>query len=139
MRLFFLILSIVLAVGCHRVPLHSPTRGVAEKMGTEFYFGFDRWQVKHDQASLLDEKASFLKGQPSLVITLEGHTDEVGSAEYNLMLGDRRARQIKYQLVTRGVKAGRIAVVSYGETRPKDPHHTQEAYSHNRRVELKVR
>lgn len=142
MKLFFLILSVVLAVGCHKVPLYSPTKGVAEKMGATFYFvyfGFDRWQLNEDQNSLLDERASLLKAQRNLMITLEGHTDEIGSEEYNLMLGDKRAREIKYQLVVRGVEADRIAVVSYGGTRPKDPRHNQQAYTLNRRVELKVK
>jgi peptidoglycan-associated lipoprotein len=80
--------------------------------------------------------AKYLGAHPQTTITLEGHTDETGSREYNLALGERRALTVRRQLVLLGATAGQIKTVSYGEERPVAEGHDEQSYSQNRRAEI---
>ena len=82
----------------------------------------------------LNANAEVLKKYPTWVITIEGHADERGTAEYNLALGERRASAVREYLVSLGVDSQRIRIVSYGEEQPADPGHTEAAWAKNRRA-----
>ena len=102
------------------------------------YFDYDKYNLRDDQRSSLDENARRLREyRPEDNVAVEGHCDERGTVEYNLALGERRATTVKQYLVDSGVAEGRISTISYGEERPADPGHTEGAWSRNRRTELK--
>ena len=100
-----------------------------------FYFDFDRSELRPEVTAQLDRYVALLKnGNQNL--RLEGHADERGTTEYNLALGERRAKAIADYLSVNGISAGRIETVSYGEERPAAPGHDEESWALNRRVEL---
>jgi peptidoglycan-associated lipoprotein len=102
-----------------------------------FYFDFDSDLVKPEYDRALQAHADYIKkSRARLTIRLEGHADERGSREYNIALGERRGNAIKRILQVKGVPADQLAVLSYGEERPADPGHNEEAWAQNRRVEL---
>ncbi len=102
------------------------------------YFDFDRSEVRPDMRPVLDRKARFLLDFPSIRVRIEGHCDERGTVEYNIALGHRRSQTTKDYLVSLGVSASRIDMVSYGEERPADPRHHELAWANNRRAKLNV-
>ena len=87
---------------------------------------------------ILNANAEIMKKQATWVITIEGHADERGTAEYNLALGERRALAARNYLVSLGIPADRLRTVSYGKEFPFDPAHTEEAYAKNRRAHFVV-
>ena len=101
-----------------------------------FYFDYDQSTLTSSARAALDAQAGALRGG-SGEIRLEGHADERGSREYNLALGERRAKAVADYLAIQGVSRARIDVVSYGEERPVSLRSDESAYSQNRRVELK--
>jgi len=104
-----------------------------------FYFDFDQAIVKRAGHVELNRHAEFLTGDRTLRVRLEGHTDERGTREYNMALGERRSNAIRAYLVAQGVSASQIEVVSYGEENPADPGHSESAWAMNRRVEIVYR
>ncbi|MFP4477516.1 MAG: peptidoglycan-associated lipoprotein Pal [Desulfatibacillaceae bacterium] len=98
------------------------------------HFEFDSSTLDNEARVVLRQKAAFLKEYPRFNVLVEGHCDERGSNEYNLALGERRAWAAKEYLVGLGVAPDRLATVSYGEERPLDPRHTEEAWARNRRA-----
>ncbi|HGJ5855288.1 peptidoglycan-associated lipoprotein Pal [Arsenophonus nasoniae] len=100
------------------------------------YFGFDKYDVTPEYAQLLDQHATFLRGNPSVKITVEGHADEKGTPEYNIALGERRANAVKMYLQSKGVNGEQIAIVSYGKEKPAVLGHDESAYAKNRRAVL---
>ena len=78
-------------------------------------------------------RREWLKRYPNVSVTIEGHTDERGTREYNLALGERRAQAVKNVLVALGIPASRISTISYGKERPEVPHSTEQSYAQNRR------
>lgn len=100
------------------------------------YFEFDQSQVQGQYNELLSEHATYLATNPDVVVRLEGNTDERGSREYNIGLGERRAQSVRQVLLIQGVSISQITTVSYGEERPADEGTTDEAYALNRRVEI---
>lgn len=101
-------------------------------------FEFDKSTLTADGRKALDEVANSLKGQPSMEISIEGHTDSVGSDAYNLRLSKARAKSVRDYLVNSGVAASRLTSEGYGETRPVASNDTAEGRAMNRRVEMKV-
>jgi peptidoglycan-associated lipoprotein len=99
------------------------------------YFDFDRADVRPGDAAILDLNAQWLKGHDVLVL-IEGHADERGTNEYNLALGERRARAVRDYLISRGVAADRLATVSYGEERPVCTERQESCWRRNRRVDF---
>jgi peptidoglycan-associated lipoprotein len=97
------------------------------------YFGYDRSDLTQEARSSLRESSSGLE-KASGVTTLEGHTDERGTFEYNMALGDRRANAVKKYLVALGVPASKIRTLSYGEANPAVKGHDESAWRWNRRV-----
>ena len=112
----------------------------AEKAGAlqTIYFDFDKYNLKPPAVKKLDKTADWLSANPGAKIRIEGNCDERGTSEYNLALGDRRANSAMKYLVNLGVSASRISTISYGEERPADPGHNEEAWAKNRRDEFKL-
>jgi peptidoglycan-associated lipoprotein len=102
------------------------------------YFQFDSYELTEEQRSLLRRNAAVIQQHEMLSVRVEGHCDERGTIEYNLALGERRASVVRDYLVSLGVEAGRIRIVSYGEERPADPGKDEEAWSQNRRAEFRL-
>lgn len=95
--------------------------------------------VKTDRTNL-EKNAEWMKNNEDAVVILEGHCDERGSDEYNLELGDRRARSVKAELIRLGVNEEKLStIISFGEKKPIDPHHNPAAWQKNRRVEFVLR
>ena len=97
-------------------------------------FEFDKYDIRPGDAAILKENAAVLKKYHKVKIQVEGHCDERGTNEYNLALGERRANSTKNYLLSLGVSPERISTISYGEERPVDPGHTEEAWAKNRRA-----
>jgi peptidoglycan-associated lipoprotein len=102
------------------------------------FFAYDSDQLDDAGRQALTEDAQLLKKYASWKISIEGHSDERGTAEYNLALGDRRALAAKNFLLSLGVSAARIKTVSYGKEFPFDPGHTETSWSQNRRAQFMV-
>jgi outer membrane protein OmpA-like peptidoglycan-associated protein len=105
----------------------------------DVHFDFDRYSLRAEATRLLDEAVKALTENPDLSIQIEGHTCSIGTAEYNLALGERRAVSVRDYLVSRGVTEGRLRTVSYGEERPKHDNAREETRRLNRRAALTVR
>ncbi|HEY1373023.1 MAG TPA: OmpA family protein [Candidatus Binatia bacterium] len=101
-------------------------------------FDFDKTAIKPDGAKILDRLIAFLKENSDKRVSLEGHTDSIGTEQYNQGLSERRANSVKDYLTKRGVDAGKISTRGFGETRPIADNKTAEGRAKNRRVEIKV-
>lgn len=108
------------------------------ELGALVFFAYNRSDLAEASVAVLDRKLGVLQRAPRLAIQVAGHCDERGSDEYNLALGERRAASVKRYFVEHGIAAGRVSVMSYGEERPLDPGHTEEAWAKNRRAEFTV-
>jgi outer membrane protein OmpA-like peptidoglycan-associated protein len=104
----------------------------------DVHFDFDRYTLRPDATRILDEAITALREDATLRVNIEGHTCNIGTAEYNLALGDRRANAVRDYLVSRGVAANRLTTVSYGEERPKYDNSREETRRLNRRAALVV-
>jgi len=104
----------------------------------KIYFDFDKSDLKPEAQAVLKKKADWLREHPAYSLRIEGNCDERGTNEYNLALGERRANSAKKFLVALGIAEDRIATISYGEERPVDPRHNEEAWAKNRRDEFKL-
>jgi peptidoglycan-associated lipoprotein len=102
------------------------------------FFDLDRADVSTEAQKILDANAAVLRRYPSWTVTIEGHCDERGSAEYNLALGERRALAARAYLVSLGLSADRLRTVSYGKEFPFDPGHDETAFSKNRRAHFVI-
>ena len=100
------------------------------------YFDFDRSSIRTSERSKLDAIAKVLKSKTETKIQIEGHCDERGTEEYNRTLGERRALAAREYLIRSGINADRIFTISYGEDKPADPGHNEEAWAKNRRDEF---
>lgn len=100
------------------------------------YFDFDKYNLRDDAKRALENNADIMRENPELNVKIEGHCDERGTNEYNLALGEKRAKAARDYLTRLGIDAGRLSIISYGEERPVDPRHTEEAWSLNRRDEF---
>jgi len=102
------------------------------------YFDYDKYTLSPEAQSALQYNAEILRRAPQISLVSEGHCDERGTAEYNLALGDRRARSVVEFLVGLGIPANHFSTVSYGSEIPVDPGHNEAAWVKNRRVYLRV-
>lgn len=102
------------------------------------YFGYDTAELSAEARAALDANAAVLKKYPAWTVTIEGHCDERGTAEYNLALGERRAAAAQAYLVALGVPASRVKTVSYGKEFPFDPGHDEAAWAKNRRAHFVI-
>ena len=107
-------------------------------MQEDIYFDFDKSTLSPAAQDNLLRKAEWLRENSDATVTVEGHCDERGTNEYNLALGDRRAESAKAFLADLGIDPARLTTISYGEERPVDPRHTEEAWAKNRRSHFVV-
>ena len=108
----------------------------ALKTRSVIYFEYDSSEIRSEYLDVVAAHAAYLVKYPTAKVRLEGHTDERGSREYNIGLGERRAQAVRRALTSQGVADTQIATVSYGEERPAVPGSDDAAYAQNRRVEL---
>ncbi|TKB64738.1 MAG: peptidoglycan-associated lipoprotein Pal [Nitrospira sp.] len=105
----------------------------------DVFFGYDSWTISEDGRQALTRDAEWMKSNPIVQIKVEGHCDERGTAAYNLVLGEKRAKAARNYLVELGVNANRLSVVSYGKERPSCNEHAESCYQQNRRGHLVVK
>ena len=101
-------------------------------------FEFDRSRLLAEAKKILRRKARWLRAHPDVSVVVEGHCDERGTNEYNMALGDRRARSAESFLADMGIARGRLTTISYGEEKPLDPRHNEEAWTKNRRAHFVI-
>ncbi|MDZ7344944.1 MAG: peptidoglycan-associated lipoprotein Pal [candidate division KSB1 bacterium] len=125
------------------VPAAPPKEVKAEEKATleplvleTIYFDYDKYDLTSSALQTLALNARRLKAHSQARILIEGHCDERGTVEYNLALGDKRAKAARDYLVSLGIDPSRISIISYGKERPVDPGHTEEAWARNRRAEF---
>lgn len=99
----------------------------------DVFFAYDSWTISEDGRQALSRDAEWMKSNPSALVKVEGHCDERGTAAYNLVLGEKRAKAARNYLVELGVGANRLSVVSYGKERPSCDEHAESCYQQNRR------
>jgi peptidoglycan-associated lipoprotein len=114
-------------------PLDDPHSLLSQRV---VYFDFDSSQLKDEYRPIIDAHANYLANHPEATIRLEGHTDERGSREYNLALGERRVNSVRQHMNLLGTSDQQMNTVSYGEERPAMSGHDESAWRLNRRVEL---
>jgi len=105
----------------------------------DVHFSFDRYEIRPEDAQVLEANAETLKANPSWALLIEGHTDNRGTTEYNMALADRRARASMHYLVSLGVRATRISVISYGKERPMCAEAAEDCWGKNRRAHFLVK
>ncbi len=116
----------------------AKTEAVAELTSVTINFSFDSYELNEEARAILALKANIMRRYSDVDVVIEGHCDERGTEEYNLALGERRARAAYEHLVILGVDPGRMSIVSFGEERPIDPAHNETAWAKNRRAEFVV-
>lgn len=104
----------------------------------DVHFEYDSAQLSATMRATLEENAAWLSGYPSVRILVEGHCDERGTVEYNLALGEERARAVRDYLRDLGIGSGRMRIISYGKEFPLDPGHNEAAWRRNRRAHLEI-
>jgi peptidoglycan-associated lipoprotein len=112
----------------------GPSEGMLVKR--LIYFDFDSAEIRGEGTDVVAAHAKFLASHPDARVRLEGHTDERGSREYNIGLGERRAQSVRRALLLQGASMSQISTVSYGEERPAVPGHDEGAWAKDRRVEI---
>jgi peptidoglycan-associated lipoprotein len=117
----------------------SPAEFMANPALQDVHFDFDKYDIRSEDAKILDANASWLKSNQNQLVLIEGHCDERGTNEYNLALGERRAKSAMNYLVSQGVQASRITIISYGEERPQCTEHTEACWAKNRRAHFLVK
>jgi peptidoglycan-associated lipoprotein len=108
------------------------------KMLKDIHFDFDKYNIQPGEAEALKENSALLKKYPGMKFQIEGHCDERGTGEYNLALGERRANSVKKYLASLGISPNNVLTISYGEERPLDQGHNEEAWSKNRRAHFVI-
>jgi peptidoglycan-associated lipoprotein len=160
MALLVVIPGLMVSVGCQKKVVDATPEPVVEEkkaeevvvkkeepvvyktpsvvMQEDIYFEFDKSTLTPAAQDSLLKKAAWLRENPDATVTIEGHCDERGTNEYNLALGDRRAESAKAFLIDLGIDSARLTTISYGEERPVDPRHVEEAWAKNRRDHFAV-
>jgi len=113
--------------------LNDPNSPLSQRV---LYFDLDSSQIKDEDREIITVHAEFLAAHPDITIVLEGHADERGSREYNIALGEKRAKTVKQLMTLQGVAETQIQVISFGEERPVALGHDTSAWNLNRRVEI---
>ena len=116
--------------------IEEQKRQELERLRTEHivYFDFDVSSINNQYASVLDAHATFLNTNSDVNVLVEGHADERGTPEYNIALGERRAKAVATYLENMGVSSAQISVVSYGEEKPMVKDRSEDAFAKNRRA-----
>ncbi len=124
------------ATGFQGHPLDDPNSPLSKQV---IYFDFDSAEILDAHRFVIEAHAAYMAENPGSAVTLEGHTDERGSREYNLGLGERRSQSVRRMLVLLGAQGGQLQTVSYGEEKPEVDGHDESAWKYNRRVVLVYR
>ena len=103
-------------------------------VGDRIFFAYDQSDLSSEARTTLDKQAAWLKQYPNVNITIEGHTDERGTREYNIALGERRANSVKTYLMSQGVDGSRLNTISYGKERPAVAEANPNGWAQNRRA-----
>lgn len=109
-----------------------------EKPLAMIHFDYDKYNIRPDAVPVLEANASWLKKHPTVKILIEGHCDERGTEEYNLSLGEKRAKSTMDYLMSLGISADRIRIISYGKSQPLDLGHDETAWAKNRRAQFLI-
>jgi peptidoglycan-associated lipoprotein len=123
----------------HTTARPSPSEFRAVSALDDIHFDFDRYDIRPEDARILDKNAAWLKDHTNERLMIEGHCDERGTNEYNLALGDRRAKATQSYLIAQGVTSSRISLISYGEERPLCTEHNEACWAKNRRAHFLVK
>ena len=115
-----------------------PKPKLQERQLQTVYFDFDKYNLRSDAKASLDANFALLQEFTDVMLKIEGHCDERGTVEYNLSLGEKRAKATMDYLVGLGIDPGRIAIISYGKEKPVDPGHDEAAWAKNRRAEFRI-
>ena len=116
----------------------QPKRTVQESQFRTVYFDFDRYNLRPDAKAALDADYALLRDFPDVFVKIEGHCDERGTVEYNLSLGEKRAKATMDYLSGLGISSSRLSIISYGKERPAVAGNNESAWSKNRRCEFRV-
>jgi peptidoglycan-associated lipoprotein len=116
----------------------TPKTVLTEAQFRTVYFDFDKFNLRSDAKAALDANYELLKNFPDVIVKIEGHCDERGTVEYNLSLGEKRARSTMDYLAQLGVGTGRMSIISFGKERPADGGHNEGAWQKNRRCEFRI-
>ncbi len=123
--------------GAGKTPARAPHNDPGNILSRRsIYYDLDQYTVKDQYRDLVEAHAKYLRANPQLKMLLQGHTDERGSREYNIGLGQRRSDGVKRMMTLLGVKEDQIESVSLGEEKPADPGHDEAAWSKNRRSDI---
>ena len=106
--------------------------GVADRV----FFATNKYNISSNGTETLLKQVNYLKNNPTLNVTLEGHADERGTREYNLALGEKRANAVKDFLISNGISSARVKVISYGKEKPAKEAHNEESWKENRRADI---
>lgn len=115
-----------------------PPPVLKESQFVTVYFDFDKFNLRSDARAALDKNFNLLQEFPNAIIKIEGHCDERGTIEYNLSLGEKRAKAAMDYLLGLGIKPARISIISYGKERPAVQGSNEDAWAKNRRCEFKI-
>lgn len=124
--------------GVSEESLRAQARQELQAQLEDINFDFDKYNIRPDARMILKRNYEVLQKVPGAEVLVEGHCDERGTVEYNLALGQRRANAARDYLISLGMDADQLSTVSYGEERPLDPRHTEEAWAKNRRCHFVI-
>jgi peptidoglycan-associated lipoprotein len=119
-------------------PASGSQEDLVVNVGDRIFFGYDKSSISSEAQTVLKRQAAWLKKNPSVTVTIEGHADERGTREYNLALGERRANAVRYYVTALGVDRSRVKTISYGKERPVALGSNVAAWAQNRRGVTKV-
>ena len=117
----------------------APLEFTASEALKDIHFDFDKYDIRPGAAETLDANAAWMKANPNYLILVEGHCDERGTGEYNLALGERRAKATLNYFLSRGLEASRFTLISYGRERPLCSEPREECWTQNRRAHFLVK
>jgi OmpA-OmpF porin, OOP family len=136
--LSYLLSPEVLAVRSLKIPTAPPVAHVGAAVLDTIYFSFDRSFILDTEVGKLDKVIKFLNDNPEIKLEVAGYTDSIGDADYNMLLSQRRADEVKKYLVDKGIKADRLNITFYGEDKPAKPNDPNRGNRLNRRVEISI-
>ena len=119
--------------GRHRAELTREEQAAIEAGLKDVFFGYDQWTLSDDGREALNHNAQWLREHPGAVLRVEGHCDERGTTDYNMVLGDMRSKSARTYLVELGINPKQLGIVSYGKERPFCMEHDESCYQLNRR------
>lgn len=141
-KVLCLVAVVMLVTGCacrtrNVGPGNIPVAGDGGPL-TDIHFAFDSYSLDSKAKDIAASNASWLKENSDATVEIEGHCDERGTNEYNMVLGSNRAKAVKDYMTTLGISSSRMSTISYGEELPLDPGHNPSAWAKNRRAHNKV-